>query len=181
MRKIDPFYYLLRIILRSFFKSNLTEEERIIIEENIDKHRFVQWVNLAASILVVYGLSQASQEEISSLISILIAPVMVMGGAWFAISFGGIPEKLMLIAISTTRWMFIAFLVSLSTMFLGVLALTPYVLWPVFILIYVASLISYITYDTADSLKIGLDEFSLKHSRAALRYYKQKEGIDVDK
>ena len=48
-------------------------------------------------------------------------------------------------------------------------------------MIYISAIISCITYDTADSLKIGLDEFSLKHSRAALRYYKQKEGIDVDK
>lgn len=180
MRKIDPFYYLLRLMLRNFFEKDLSSIEKEVVLDNIDKHRRVQWVNLAFSALVIFGLFQTSPEEIGTLINVLIAPVMVMGGAWFGVSFGGIPEKMLDIAIKTTFWMFCAFLLSLSTMFIAIFFITPAILWPVFIMIYVSAVISCITYDTADSLKIGLDEYSLKHSRAALRYYRQKEGIDEE-
>ncbi len=180
MRKIDPFYYLLRFILRSFSKKELTPTDEQAILDNIDKHRKVQWVNLFFSGLVIFGLFQTNNEQIGNLINVLIAPVMVMGGAWFGISFGGIPEKMLDVALETTFWMFCAFLISLSTMFIAIFFITPLMLWPVFGMIYLSAVVSCIIYDTADSLKIGLDEYALRHSRAALRYYKQKEGISED-
>ncbi|MAF80242.1 hypothetical protein CL629_04150 [bacterium] len=176
IRIIDPIYWLLRLILRNFINAELTKVEKRFVQNNIDKHRGVIWVNIIVSVFVFLGLSNTPEDTISLVITSLIAPVMVMGAAWFAISFGGIPQKLINIAMSVTFWMFTAFVVSLSAMFIAVGFVTNPYLWPALIIIYLGALFSCIMYDTSDGLKAGLDETQLKHSRAALAYY-EKEGI----
>ena len=42
------------------------------------------------------------------------------------------------------------------------------------------TVVSCIQYDCTDALKVGLDDALLKHSRAAIRYYQEREGISVD-
>lgn len=173
---MDPIYFFLKSILRNFFSSDLQKEERLFIEENLQKHRKILWLNICAAILIFFGLRMLPFEKTGLVVSSLIAPVMVLGTAWFTISFGGIPQKLIAVAMTVTYWLFAAFSVSLSAMFLAVgFVVSPY-LWPVLIFIYLATLIACIQYDTADGLKVGLDDALLKHSRAALRYY-YKQGI----
>lgn len=176
---MDPIYFLLKIILRNFFTSDLREEERLFVEENLRKHRKILWLNICAAILIVFGLRVLPFEKTGLVVSSLIAPVMVLGTAWFTISFGGIPQKLIAVAMTVTYWLFAAFSISLSAMFLAVgFVVSPY-FWPVLIFIYLATLTACIQYDTADGLKVGLDEALLKHSRAAIRYY-GIQGIKED-
>ncbi len=179
MARFDVFYQLVIFILRPFQAGNLSKGDTQFVAENARKHAKVLWLNFGAIILVAFGLQSASSDAIGQIITALIAPVMVMGAAWFAVSFGGIPKHLMNIAMSVTFWMFAAFLTSLSTMFVAVLYSVHPIMWPVFVLIYLGAFISCVLYDTADGLKVGLDEAVLKHSRAALLYY-IREGISPD-
>lgn len=179
LNMIDPFFFLLRKILASFFKASLNDEENRFVEDNLLKHRRVLWINAICTGLVIWSLQSVSKESLYALITALLAPVMVMGGAWFAMSFGAIPAKLISISMSVTSWMFIAFSVSLSAMIVAVCFISPFQLWPVWLIIYLGALISCIQYDTADGLKSGLDEAMLYHSRAALIYY-EKNGIRVE-
>jgi uncharacterized membrane protein len=139
----------------------------------------VLWVNVIATIFIYESLRRTSLENVGTVIASLIAPVMVLGTAWFAISFGGVPQRLINIAMSVSFWMFAAFIVSLSAMFIAVAFVTSQYLWPVLAFVYLGALISCIQYDTADGLKAGLDEAVLKHSRAALAYY-HKQGIQEE-
>jgi hypothetical protein len=171
----DPILWLIRMSLRGFLKVELTKAEQDFLEENIEKHRVVQWVNIAASIFVCLGLNSTEAKAITTVITSLLAPVMVLGTAWFAISFGGIPKKLLSEGMATTLWMFIAFVASLSAMFISVAFVTSIYLWPVLLLIYIGGLISCIKYDTADGLKAGLDEALLEHSRYAIDDYRLRK------
>lgn len=179
MKHIDPFYWYLRLALRKLQGTMLHKEEVAFVQENINKHRKVQWVNFFCAVLVFFSLRSIDTNEMSTVIMALLAPVMVMGTAWFAISFGAIPARLIEFSMSITFWMYTAFKVALSTMFLAIAFTTPVLLWPVLLLIYVAVDFSCAQYDTADGLKAGLDEALLKHSRAALIYY-QREGISTE-
>lgn len=174
----DPIYLFLRyLVLRDFFKTSLGEAEQAFLHANIKKHRAILWLNIIASVFICIGLRQAAHPE--TLISALIAPVMVMGAAWFAISFGGVPTKLLHIAMKVTFWMFTAFLLSLTAMFLAVALISPWWIWFPLAVIYYGALVSSIMYDTTDGLKVGLDEAVLKHSRAALQYYAQ-QGVKIE-
>lgn len=179
MFRINPFYYLVRLILRSFESSNLESYELEFVQENARKHAKVLAINAVAIALVIFGLQKSTSDAIGQIITALLAPVMVIGVAWFEISFGGVPKKLMNIAMDITTWMFMAFVISLSTMFIAVLYTVDHIMWPVFITIYIGAIISCILYDTADGLKAGLDEAVLKHSRAAILFYK-KQGIEPE-
>lgn len=169
---MDPIYFFLKkSVLHNFFSSDLQEEERVFIEENLRKHRKILWLNICAAALIFFGLSSGSDRDVGIIVSALIAPVMVLGTAWFAISFGGIPQKLITIAMSITFWVFSAFTISFTAMFLAVAHTVAPAIWPVLAFIYAGTLVACIQYDTADGLKAGLDDALLKHSRAALRYY----------
>lgn len=176
----DPFNWLLRVVLRKFLSKNagLDDGQADFVRQNIDKHRKVQWVNAAGSVLVVLGLRSVSKQEIPTVIAALIAPVMVTGVAWFAISFGAIPKKLADVAMQITAWMFAAFTLSLSAMMLAVSSCTPRVFWPDWAIIYLGVVLSCVLYDTADGLKAGLDEAVLGHARYATKYY-EREGIQI--
>lgn len=161
-------------------KAELLPEERTFVDDNIRKHRLVQWINLFSTILIFISLNSVSEEKLSTLISALLAPVMVLGTAWFAVSFGAVPARLIEYSMVITFWMYVGFKLSFTTMFLAIGFISPMTLWPVLLLIYISVDFSCAQYDTADGLKAGLDEAILKHSRAALRYYK-KIGIDDQK
>jgi len=149
------------------------------IEENIQKHRRILWIVVMVGILSYFGLQTSSPDNVAVVVTALIAPAMLTGTAWFAITFGGIPAKLLSAAFSITFWMFVSFMASLTTMFVAVSFLSPIFILPVLAIIYLGILISSIQYDTTDGLKVGLDDAILKHSRAALSYYK-KQGINPE-
>jgi hypothetical protein len=129
---------------------------------------------------LVLALNNTEAGSLNTVITSLIAPVMVMGTAWFAISFGAIPARLLNVSMVITFWMYLAFKLSLTTMFIAIAFIVDPLLWPVLATIYVAIDFSCSLYDTVDALKAGLDEAVLKHSRAALIYYKNKAGINIE-
>lgn len=177
MFKIDPIYWFLnKIVLRKFNGSNISRNESTFIHKNITKHHAVLWINLFATFFIILGLRTIDVDKIGALAVALLGPVAVLGTAWFSVSFGGIPAKLLDVAMEVTFWMFTSFVVSLTTMFLSLAVISPLYLAPVLLLIYLSVIISAIQYDTADCLKSGLDDALLKHSRVALRYY-ERQGI----
>ena len=178
-KRLDPFYRYLRFAHRRLFNAVLKKEELVFIIKNINKHRLVQRINLFAAILIFFALKTVSTDQMSIVTTALIAPVMIMGTARFAVSFGAIPARLISFSMEITFWLFLAFKLSLTTMFLAIGIIAPPLLWPILILIYIGVDFSCAQYDTSDWLKAGLDEASLKHSRAALIYYKQ-QWIDID-
>jgi hypothetical protein len=181
LSKIDPFnIWLRKIVLKDFLAAELEDPDREFVSDNVQKHRKVMWFNVLCSIGVTHGLLQLEGESLGMVIAALLAPVMVMGGGWFAISFGGIPGKLMDVAMSITFWMFSAFVISFSAMFIAVSLISPPSIWPALVAIYYGAISACIQYDTADGLKAGLDEAVLDHSRAAIAYY-AKQGKDLPK
>ncbi len=176
--KTDPFYQYLKLMHRQFLQDgNLKEHETKFVLSNIQKHRKIRWLNGLCLPAIVHALWTVDPTQMSTVIVALLAPVMVMGGAWFAVSFGAVPSKLISVSMSITFWMFTAFKLSFTTMCLAIGFVTPASLWPVIALVYVAVDISCTQYDTTDGLKAGLDEAMLKHSRAAIMFY-QQHGID---
>jgi hypothetical protein len=176
---VDPIYLILKeVVMKRFFSVDLTPAEKEFVYENMDKQRRALWITLILTVGVYIGLTQINQENISSVIVSLIAPVTVMGAAWFAVSFGSIPRKLIDTSMSITFWMFTAFATSLAAMIVAVGFITPPIIWPALAIIFIGAIISCVQYDTADGLKAGLDEAILKHSRAALLFY-LKQGIEV--
>jgi len=161
-------------VLRQFLSAGLDGGEKEFLAQNIEKHRRVIWITIVMGIFALYGV--ASADEVSTLVLALIAPVTVMGAAWFAVSFGAIPKKLISEAMAVTFWMFLGFMTSLMAMFIAVGYISPAPLWPVLALIFISTMISCIKYDTADGLKAGLDEAMLTHSRYAIEYYR-KSGV----
>ena len=178
-KQFDPFYRYLRFAHRRLFNAVLKEEESSFIIKNINKHRLVQRINLLAAILILFALKTVSTDQMSIVTTALIAPVMIMGTARFAVSFGSIPARLINFSMEITFRLFLAFKLSLTTMFLAIGIIAPPLLWPILILIYIGVDFSCAQYDTSDWLKAWLDEASLKHSRAALLYYKQ-QWINID-
>jgi len=171
---MDPIVMFLKFILRGFLKAQLEEDEMAFVGDNIRKHRIALWVNVAASVFVYLGLRDTPSESIATVIASLLAPVMVLGGAWFAISFAGVPKRLLDVAMVTTLWMFIAFIVSLTAMFISVGFVTSPFLWPVLGLVYLGVIVGCVQYDTADGLKAGLNEAQLKHATLAIEDYEGK-------
>lgn len=179
--RIDPVFWLVKFINKPFFDSNLIAWEYDFVIKNVRKHRKIVWANIIIIPFIWYGLNLIKSgdvsAEISTIIVALLAPAMVTGAAWFAISFGGIPSKLLDTAMHITFWMFLSFTLSMTIMTVAMIHITHPVFWIGFIVIEVGVIISSMLYDNADGLKIGLDDTMLKHSRAALAYYK-KMGIE---
>lgn len=188
--KFDPVYYLLdRVIFKSLYhppKSGQKGKFEILdyaeidfLTENLKKHRFILWVNiLLAAYLFVHGLDMILENgDAGIVVTGLLAPAMITGAAWFAVSFGGIPEKFISIAFSLTLFMFLSFTLSMTLLICLLAKMTPwyigiFVLFPIYMALYVASML----YDNVDGLKIGLDSTLLKFSRASINYY-QKSGL----
>jgi hypothetical protein len=180
LNKIDPIGLFLRLALRRFLEAELEDAKKIFLEQNIRKHRIVLWVNIGASALIVFALRDTLESAIGTVITAMIAPVMVLGGGWFAISFGCIPKELLKVAMSTTMWMFMAFMVSLSAMFISVgFVASPY-FWPVLALVYIGLLISCVQYDTADGLKLGLEEAAFLNYRYGVWFYKKQGAAEEE-
>jgi len=169
INRMDPVYQFLdRVVFRGLFQprkrsipgefEQITAADIDFLVENLNKHRLVLWLNLIlAGYLVVHGLDAIlKQGEPAVVVTGLLAPAMITGGAWYAVSFGGIPEKFISSALVLTFCMFLSFTLSM-TLLMGLLwKLTP---WPVglFILfpMYAGLYVSSILYDNLDGLKIG--------------------------
>jgi hypothetical protein len=164
----DPLYWLAYALCYPVLRVNLNAYEAAIIRQNIKKHRIVFWITVLGGGLAWYGISISDRDKMGEIVAAMLAPSVVTGTAWFAISFGGVQEKLLDAAIGLTKWMFAAFTLSLVTM---AIAIMQVVSWPVALVVWaiIALVIfSAITYDNVDSLKIGLDDALRRHSLTML-------------
>lgn len=180
MTRIDPIYWLVRLILKPFYEANLVAHEKAFVEENARKHANILWLTLIVSLIAFWGLQRTPREDFDRILLALTAPLAVTGLAWYSITFGGIPQRLISIAMWITFLLFLAFMVSLSTMFIALLFIVDWLIWPSLALIYVGLTLCGILYDTSDGLKAGLDEALLKHSRAALLFYEEQGIVPKD-
>lgn len=188
--RLDPVYWFLdRLVFESLFRPRkrhdknvyeiLTKADIDFLIENLQKHRIIIWCNLVlVAYLATKGLSAIlNAHDQGTVVTGLLAPAMITGGAWYAVSFGGIPEKFIKTALWLTAFLFLSFSLSMTLLIALLCAITP---WPVgaFILIpsYVALYVASLLYDNLDGLKIGLDTTLLKYSRATLNYF-QKYGL----
>lgn len=157
-------YWIAFFLSRPIFNYPLQANEVDFIHDNINKHRTVLWANVVAALTLFHSLKSLSITELNSLISALMAPAFVTGAAWFAITFGGVPQRLLPLAINITLWMFAAFTVSLTTMFMSLYFILPIPIFLVFGFIVLAIVISAARYDNVDGLKAGLDEALRMHA-----------------
>lgn len=176
---LDPMYWISFSLSSPIFKYPLQTKEIDFIHDNINKHRIVLWVNVISSLIVFSSLRGLSVAELNSLITALMAPAFVTGGAWFAITFGGVPQRLLPLAINITLWMFAAFTVSLTSMFISLYFILPIQIFLVFGFIVLAIIISAVRYDNVDGLKAGLDEALRMHSLTHLKYLKDHQGAEI--
>jgi len=190
VNKIDPVFWVFdRLLLEGLFRPpkknspgkyellDVAEEDFLI--ENLCKHRFVAWCNIGLAVfLAAWGLRAIfAKGDAGVVVTGLLAPAMITGAAWYTLTFGGISEKFLNVAMTLTRWMFLAFSLSMTLLTALLCSLTPwpigwFVLAPIYVGLYVASML----YDNLDGLKIGLDTTLLRFSRASLNYY-QKHGL----
>lgn len=164
----DPMYWAAFALCLPVLIVSLNRYETKIVELNIQKHRQVLWLTSAMGALAWYGIHLARAQDLNELVVALLAPAFVTGGAWFAVTFGGVQEKLLVAAIGLTKWMFAAFSISLVTMFIALNQILPWPLTVVIGVIIVLVLLSAVTYDNVDSLKIGLDDALRRHSLTML-------------
>lgn len=194
INRFDPIYIFLdRLVFRGLFQppkrsvkgafEQITAADTDFLVENLNKHRIVLWLNLILSgYLAASGLDAILKHgDPTVVVTGLLAPAMITGGAWYAVSFGGIPEKFISSAFVLTFCMFLAFTLSMTLLISLLCKLTP---WPVgtffLIPIYGGLYVASILYDNLDGLKIGLDTALLKFSRASLNFY-QKHGLVIDR
>jgi hypothetical protein len=192
INRFDPVYQFLdRVVFRGLFQprkrsipgefEQITAADIDFLVENLNKHRLVLWLNIIlAGYLILHGLDAILKHgDPAVVVTGLLAPAMITGGAWYAVSFGGIPEKFISSALVLTFCMFLSFTLSMTLLVSLLCKLTP---WPIAIFfllpIYVGVYVASILYDNLDGLKIGLDTALLKFSRAALNYY-QKHGLVI--
>ena len=190
--RLDPVYLFLDVVVfeRLFrpLKRNdpgsyeqLTLADIDFLIENLKKHRLILWINLLLTVYLSAGGLDAifRSGDQGIVVTGLLAPAVITGAAWYAVSFGGIPEKFIGTALILTTLMFLSFSLSMTLLTALLCKLTPwpvglFILIPVYAALYIASLL----YDNLDGLKIGLDSTLLKFSRASLAYY-QKHGYVI--
>ena len=191
---IDPVYWFLdRIVFKNLFVprtiqsdgskkvERMEESETSFLLVNLQKHRLVLWLNLITLIILGYygydELIEKSGAQPELLVAGLLAPAMVTGAAWFAISFGGISEKFLdYAARDLTFALFAAFTLSLTLLSFLLVSISPWQIGIIVVLVYIGIYYPCILYDNLDGLKVGLDTTMLKFSRASLNYY-QKHGL----
>lgn len=187
--RIDPVKVLLYFVIfqqllepknpHSGQLEQLDRAEREFLKENLEKHRLILWLNLLLiGYLAVSGINSIkSLGDPNTVVTGLLAPAMVTGTAWYTVSFAGIPTQFQTVAIVLTRYMFLAFSLSMTLLISLLCSITNAilsigVLGPIYVSLFIASIL----YDTMDGLKIGLDNTLLKFSRASLNFYR-KHGI----
>ncbi len=169
-----------KILWRFYAQSEAGSDERVFLDANVGKHAKVGWFLVMVIIVSGFGLTNTDPEDITTVLTATLGPVMILGAAWFGVSFGGIPAKLLDAAMDITFWMFGAFMSSLTIAMLAVCFVTHPALWLVWAFIYIGTYVACVMYDTADGFKAGLDEAVLQHARYAVSHYR-KSGVDPTK
>lgn len=151
--------------------TELSKEQQATLSENTWKHTKVFLINLAFLPYLVYVI-QISQDKILILTG-LLGVIVVFGGAWFVVSFGTVPSSLSKMAFNLTFWMFLSFTLSLEAVAITLIYIFPY-LTPFLIIVFLAAYLASVKYDTADSLKIGLEPEQYKLARYGSTYFQRE-------
>lgn len=159
------------IFLHETIKADILDEQKVTLFENTWKHVKVFIINLLFLPYLIFAI-QVSQEKVLILTG-LLGIVVVFGGAWFIVSFGAIPSTLSKMAFNLTFWMFLSFTLSLEAIAITLVYIFP-ILWPFIILVFWSAYFASVKYDTADSLKIGLEPEQYKLARYGSIYFKRE-------
>lgn len=187
INRLDPIYQLLdRTLFARLFGPdsrshppeggpfNLDFAEQELLVENLRKHRLILWLNVVlATGLLLLGAGTLRLEEpivVAYLFSGLIGP----GIAWYTMSLSGIPGKHLGTALVLTFWLFLAFSIVSTVLFVAACSLVPWwfalgVLAPTYISVYCAAVL----HDNLDGLRIGPASEQLRFSRAVLLFRKE--------
>jgi hypothetical protein len=183
INRLDPlFFFLDRVAFAPFFRPTYLGDqyaptvvelaETDFLLANLNKHRAILWVNVAAAVAMkLGGLLSLEQSSLMMLLPGFIGPVVVSGVAWYTISFIGVPEKFLANAMLVTGILFLAQSLSLTALFAILAVLVPaivtiLVLAPVYIALYGAA----VFYDNLDGLKAAASQALSPTSRAVRRY-----------
>ena len=160
-----------KIFLRKLSKEKITKEQwDDIVEVNVRKHTKIFALSLLTLIYTYCMVSFFYVSQIDTVITSLLGVLFVSGGAWFAISFGTVPERLIDFAMEITSFLFASFSVSLAAVFAVTIVAVPLlspVLFIAFFSVYTASA----QYDFVDAMKIGIDEAVFEHAKVGKRYF----------
>ena len=118
LKRLDPFHLYLILIHKVVDESKLDKKQQEFVQRNVAKHTLVQWINLACALDVVWALFGTPPDSLGTVAICLMTPVLVIGGAWFAITFGLVPADFMSISMHITGWMYLGFKISLTAMLL---------------------------------------------------------------
>lgn len=183
INRFDPVFLLLdRVAFAPFFRPTHLGGQHVptVVElaetdfllANLNKHRVILWVNVAAvAAMRLGGLMALDHSLLTMLLPSLTGPVVVSGVAWYTISFIGVPEKFLANAMLVTGILFLALSLSLTALFAVLAVLVPtivtvLVLAPIYIALYGAA----VFYDNLDGLKAAANQALSPTSRAVQRY-----------
>lgn len=160
-----------------------TEEQMEAVNENTIKHLKVMAVMILLVPIAVFLKLAPILCESELLLRLagkvdptnLTAVIMVMGGAWFFITFGAVPKALEKVAMDITLWMFMGFILSLEWLIIFMIIESP-LSAPPLLLIFWSVYAAAVQYDTMDIFKAGLDESQLKFSRLGRVVYLEQLG-----
>lgn len=125
---------------------------------------------IAAYVLTIeHFLYPASSELI---LNALFGILFISGTAWFAITFGAVPERFGGFAIKITAQLFSAFTISLFSVLVTACLSLPW-LSPVFIIAFLALYSASVRYDIMDGLRIGVYETLFQQAKLGKIYFGQ--------
>ena len=157
--------------INELVETNRKLEEKAILFDNTWKHvkiAIVGLIFLPYLVFVSLGI-----ENILLVLTGLLGVIMVFGSAWFVITFGAVPARLMRMAINLSFWMFLAFVLSLEATAV-VLCIALPLLTPVLAVVFFGAYIASVKYDTADSLKLGLEPAQFQLARYGTKYFRRE-------
>lgn len=167
-------------LLSVFSTSDLEKNEKAFLMDNAKKHIQSLLGMIAMLPFMIYGLHIADRAMLPVLVGGLVSPVVVTGTAWFVITFGAVPEKLLGIAMVLTRKMFGAFTESLTLAFLAVGWVCPWPLWVVLAMIWIKVYHAAFLYDCVDGLKTGLEPTMLENCRYGTKFFRRQLGVNEE-
>lgn len=160
------------ILFSDIHLGELLETQKGMFVANTRKHLkvFVLSVVVAGYVLGVeqYLYPNSSDTILNALFGILF----ISGTAWFAISFGAVPERFGQFAIKITTQLFSAFTISLFSVLVTACLSLPW-LSPVFVLAFLALYCASVRYDIMDGLKLGVDETVFQQAKLGKIYFGQ--------
>ncbi len=158
---------LLKKLIFASLYSKATEDDIIALDENTKKHAQV----LLQSLIVLPGSVIAAKygsDTTQLIVGAVAIAAQIAGLAWFVITNAALPKRHKTGAMVITKTMFTSFvsgIYALVTLAAFSAPLSLPVILPIYGFLYVAAAV----YDSADLLKVGMDEETMEASKATRR------------